>query len=590
MNATAETSNSSNDSSLPHKKRKRPLDDAPDNNALVKFKGVVHQKNGNWGAQIYTEQRRYWLGTFKTVADAAFAYDSASIKLRDFDANSPRNFPWNDLTVHEPAFQAGHTRDEVLNMIKDGSYQHKLREHIRARSHQKVPSDNNIARSKQSQGDKKSDKCFACKELFRKDLTPSDVGKLNRLVIHKKHAVTYLPFINDYQKEREEGEKGGDVDDVEVVFYDRDLRQWKFRYCYWRSSQSFVFTRGWNGFVKEKNLKEKDVVVFSTCEFPSNVETLEGQSKSFLMIDVRCFSENGFVAHEEIYVEHQRIWLGTFKSAADAAKAYDSTSIKVRGFDPNGHRNFPWDDFTVHEPAFQATKTRDEVLNMIKDGSYQHKFIEHLRNQSHKGASNNNVVGSKQREEGKESEKCFACKELFEKKLTPSDVGKLNRLVIPKKSAVKYLPFINDYQKEREDGEKGGDVDDVEVVFYDRALKQWKFRYCYWRSSQSFVFTRGWNGFVKEKNLKENDVVRFYTCEVPSNVEISEGQSKKFLMIDVHCFSENGFVAHEEVNKTVHNHNSFEKTENLFNSKLKVEETKSEEKKGGFMLFGVRIQ
>ncbi|KAK8515627.1 hypothetical protein V6N13_139401 [Hibiscus sabdariffa] len=43
----------------------------------------------------------------------------------------------------------------------------------------------------------------------------------------------------------------------------------------------------------------------------------------------------------------------------------------------------------------------------------------------------------------------------------------------------------------------------------------WKFRYCYWRSSQSFVFTRGWSRFVKEKKLSEKDTVTFYTCESP---------------------------------------------------------------------------
>ncbi|VVB01464.1 unnamed protein product [Arabis nemorensis] len=292
----------------------------------------------------------------------------------------------------------------------------------------------------------------------------------------------------------------------------------------------------------------------------------------------------------QIYTDHRRIWLGTFKSAAEAATAYDSASIKLRNSDANSHRNFPCNDFTVHEPDFQQTKSTEDVLNMIRDGSYPHKFKEFLRDQTQKVVSIN-TVGSKQSQGDEESDKCFSCKELFQKELTPSDVGKLNRLVIPKKYAVKYLPFISDYQNKREDGQKGGDVDDVEVVFYDRAMRQWKFRYCYWRSSQSFVFTRGWNGFVKEKNLKEKDVIVFYTCDVPSNVKTLEGQSKNFLMIDVHCFSDLGFVAPEEVNKTVHN--SFEekmKTENLFNSKLKDEETKSEEKKGGFMLFGVRIQ
>ncbi|VVB00754.1 unnamed protein product [Arabis nemorensis] len=304
----------------------------------------------------------------------------------------------------------------------------------------------------------------------------------------------------------------------------------------------------------------------------------------------------------QIYVDHRRIWLGTFKTEAEAATAYDSASIKLRKFDANSHRNFPWNEFTGYEPVFQATFTTETVLNMIRDGSYPHKFREYLRVQS-RIPPNTPVVGTKQVQGEGESNMCFACAQLFQKELTPSDVGKLNRLVIPKKYAVKYLPFINDDQNERGDGEKGGDVEDVEVVFYDRAMRQWKFRYCYWRSSQSFVFTRGWNGFVKEKKLKEKDVIVFYNCDVPSNVEISEGQSKNFLMIDVHyfsdncfavpeeankTFSDNGFAVPEEANKTVHE--SSDEKEINFMPKLEVEEAKPEEKKRGFMLFGVRIQ
>ncbi|KAG2304835.1 hypothetical protein Bca52824_033486 [Brassica carinata] len=294
----------------------------------------------------------------------------------------------------------------------------------------------------------------------------------------------------------------------------------------------------------------------------------------------------GVVQHQnghwgaQIYVDHKRIWLGTFRSAAEAAMGYDSASIKLRSFDANSHRNFPWSDLTVHEPVFQKRYTTEAVLNMIKDGSYQREFKDFLKNRSQV------VVGSKQSRRDEESNKCFSCTQLFQKELTASDVGKLNRLVIPKKYAVKYLPFLSDDQSEREEGEI---VEDVEVVFYDREMRQWKFRYCYWRSSQSFVLTRGWIGFVKEKRLKEKDVITFYTCDVPT----LEGQSKNFLMVDVHYFSDNdSVVTGEEVNKTVHkSSDDVMKLENFSKSKLgEEEETKPEENKGGFMLFGVRIQ
>ncbi|XP_024172184.1 AP2/ERF and B3 domain-containing transcription repressor TEM1 [Rosa chinensis] len=49
----------------------------------AKFKGVVLQQIGHWGAQIYAIHNRVWLGTFNSEVDAAMSYDSAAIKLRN---------------------------------------------------------------------------------------------------------------------------------------------------------------------------------------------------------------------------------------------------------------------------------------------------------------------------------------------------------------------------------------------------------------------------------------------------------------------------------------------------------------------------
>ena len=87
---------------------------------------------------------------------------------------------------------------------------------------------------------------------------------------------------------------------------------------------------------------------------------------------------------------------------------------------------------------------------------------------------------------------------MFEKPLTPSDVGKLNRLVIPKQHAEKYFPLGGD------SGEKG-----LLLSFEDECGKSWRFRYSYWNSSQSYVLTKGWSRFVKEKRLDAGDVVLF---------------------------------------------------------------------------------
>ncbi|XP_010481093.1 PREDICTED: AP2/ERF and B3 domain-containing transcription factor At1g50680-like [Camelina sativa] len=262
----------------------------------------------------------------------------------------------------------------------------------------------------------------------------------------------------------------------------------------------------------------------------------------------------------QIYTDHKRFWLGTFKSAVEAAMAYDSASIKLGRSDVNSYRNFPRSDVTIHEPEFQDRFTTESLLNMIREGSYQQKFRDFLR--------------------GEESNKGFSRTELFQKELTPSDVGKLNRLVIPKRHAVNYMPSISNKEKE----EEGEIVEGVEIVFYDRTMRQWKFRYCYWKSSQSFVITSGWKSFVREKKLKDKDVISFYTW----HVKTLEGQIKHFLMIDVHYSSDNGSVVPEEANMTVHEEGM--KTEKFVSSKLKDEETKTEENTGSFMLFGVRIQ
>ncbi|XVF76147.1 hypothetical protein PTKIN_Ptkin13bG0242900 [Pterospermum kingtungense] len=87
---------------------------------------------------------------------------------------------------------------------------------------------------------------------------------------------------------------------------------------------------------------------------------------------------------------------------------------------------------------------------------------------------------------------------LFEKPLTPSDVGKLNRLVIPKQHAEKYFPLGGD------SGDRG-----LLLSFEDESGKFWRFRYSYWNSSQSYVLTKGWSRYVKEKQLDAGDVVVF---------------------------------------------------------------------------------
>lgn len=97
---------------------------------------------------------------------------------------------------------------------------------------------------------------------------------------------------------------------------------------------------------------------------------------------------------------------------------------------------------------------------------------------------------------------------MFEKVVTPSDVGKLNRLVIPKQHAEKYFPL------DASTHDRG-----LLLNFEDRNGKPWRFRYSYWNSSQSYVMTKGWSRFVKEKRLDAGDTVSFGrgTGETASN-------------------------------------------------------------------------
>ncbi|EOA37139.1 hypothetical protein CARUB_v10010429mg [Capsella rubella] len=95
---------------------------------------------------------------------------------------------------------------------------------------------------------------------------------------------------------------------------------------------------------------------------------------------------------------------------------------------------------------------------------------------------------------------------LFEKAVTPSDVGKLNRLVIPKQHAEKHFPLP---AMTTATGMNPSPTKGLLINLEDRTGKVWRFRYSYWNSSQSYVLTKGWSRFVKEKNLRAGDVVCF---------------------------------------------------------------------------------
>ncbi|KAL0426574.1 UNVERIFIED_CONTAM: B3 domain-containing protein [Sesamum latifolium] len=118
-------------------------------------------------------------------------------------------------------------------------------------------------------------------------------------------------------------------------------------------------------------------------------------------------------------------------------------------------------------------------------------------------AADDGDLTTNRQSEGEDHRQRIPKEPLFEKPLTPSDVGKLNRLVIPKQHAEKHFP-LNGSGGGGESGEKG-----LLLSFEDELGKPWRFRYSYWNSSQSYVLTKGWSRFVKEKRLDAGDIVLF---------------------------------------------------------------------------------
>ncbi|XP_071705942.1 AP2/ERF and B3 domain-containing transcription factor RAV1-like [Rutidosis leptorrhynchoides] len=227
-----------------------------------RFKGVVPQPNGRWGAQIYEKHQRVWLGTFNEEEEAAKAYDIAVQRFRGCDAIT--NFKQIVTEKKEAAMEANflnsHSKGEIVDMLRKHTYNDELEQSKRNNTLLENMSQNGL--NKLSRSGKPRE------HLFQKVVTPSDVGKLNRLVIPKQHAEKHFPV-----------QKGSTSKGVLLHFEDNTSKVWRFRYSYWNSSQSYVLTKGWSRFVKEKNLKAGDSVSFQSSIGPDD------QNKTQLYID-----------------------------------------------------------------------------------------------------------------------------------------------------------------------------------------------------------------------------------------------------------------------------------------------------------------
>ncbi|KAJ0043347.1 hypothetical protein Pint_18816 [Pistacia integerrima] len=199
-----------------------------------KYKGVVPQPNGRWGVQIYEKHRRVWLGTFTEEEEAARVYDIAALRFRGHNAITNFNVSFeNDEDYYmEKLFLSSHSKAEIVDMLRKHTYKAELEERKQNYACHGISGESREL-------------------LFEKVVTPSDVGKLNRMVIPKQQAEKHFPLYTEIAS------KG-----VLMNFEDNSGKVWRLRYCYWSSSQSYVLTKGWSRFVKEKNLKAGDLVCF----------------------------------------------------------------------------------------------------------------------------------------------------------------------------------------------------------------------------------------------------------------------------------------------------------------------------------------
>jgi len=204
-----------------------------------RYKGVVPQPNGRWGAQIYERHARVWLGTFPDEEAAARAYDVAALRYRGREAAT--NFPGAGASAPELAFLLAHSKAEIVDMLRKHTYADELRQGLR--------------RGRGMGARAQPTPAWARALLFEKAVTPSDVGKLNRLVVPKQHAEKHFPL----KRSPPEAATGKGV---LLNFEDGEGKVWRFRYSYWNSSQSYVLTKGWSRFVKEKGLHAGDAVGF----------------------------------------------------------------------------------------------------------------------------------------------------------------------------------------------------------------------------------------------------------------------------------------------------------------------------------------
>ncbi|KAL4385654.1 hypothetical protein GQ457_15G010760 [Hibiscus cannabinus] len=231
-----------------------------------RFRGVLAVGNHRWGTRISADYKVYWLGTYQMEEEAAIAYDRAALKLQK--TNIVLNFPHIINTPQEKSFQSWYSDDEILEMIKDGTYSSNFSSFL---AHQALVRETIADSLINSKG-------LSCKRLFHRELKQTDVTNVEGLHIPKEYALRYLPPLGNSSGNGTQTES----DPIDITFYDKNYVCWTFRYSYLVIIQVFCFTKGWKDFVTMNNLNSGDTVIFYGCHHVDHA----GQRGMFYMIDI----------------------------------------------------------------------------------------------------------------------------------------------------------------------------------------------------------------------------------------------------------------------------------------------------------------
>lgn len=191
---------------------------------------------------------------------------------------------------------------------------------------------------------------------------------------------------------------------------------------------------------------------------------------------VVALSNGNWAAH--VYVNNNWILLGIFGTEKEAAVAYENRTLNI------------WMDCCKR------------YLQGINNGEHEPLTLQQTSIDITHSSSSVNIPQVNGEQE------CIRTK-LFGKVLTRTDIGRADKLVIPKIFAGCFPSIPHGDESSLEERP----VNDIELGFYDQSMTLWKFCYCYWRKSKTYSLSKGWRKFVQAKDLNSDDEVIFSKCE-----------------------------------------------------------------------------